>query len=81
MFVLTFNIIKSKNYYDCHQFNHRIENYSKILKLINDDFIYFNERKKICFEKKEQKDVEMRLIYKLFKTETARVCLQQQIKM
>ena len=75
IFVSPFNIIKSKNCYDCHQFNYRIENCLKVLKLINDDFIHFNERKKICFNKKEQKNVEMRLIYKLFKTEIVRVCL------
>ena len=53
----------------------------KILKLINDDFIHFNERKRMCFNKKEQKNVEMRLMYELFKTEIVRVCLQQQTKM
>ena len=53
MFILTFNIIKSENYYNYYQFNHRIENYSKILKLINNDFIHFNERKKMCFDKKK----------------------------
>ena len=79
--VLTFNIIKLKNCYDCHQFDHRIKNCSKILKLINNDFIHFNEQKKMCFDRKEQKNVEMRLMYKLFKIETARVCLQQQTKM
>ena len=51
------------------------------MKLINDDLIHFNERKRMCFDKKEQKDVEMRLMYKLFKIEIARVCLQQQTKM
>ena len=81
VFVLTFNMIKSENCYDCHQFDHQIKNCSKILKLINDDFIYFNERKKMCFNKKEQKNVEMRLMYELFKVEIARVCLQQQTKM
>ena len=80
VFVLTFNMIKSENCYDCHQFGHRIENCSKILKLINDDFIHFNERKKMCFDRKEQKNAEMRLMYKLFKIEIARVCLQQQTK-
>ena len=35
----------------------------------------------MCFNKKEQKIVKMRLIYKLFKIEIARVCLQQQTKM
>ena len=77
VFVSTFNMIKSKNCYDCYQFDHRIKNYSKILKLINDDFIHFNERKRMCFDRKEQRNVEMRLMYKLFKIEIARVCLQQ----
>ena len=80
VFISTFNMIKSKNYYDCHQFDHRIKNCSKILKLINNDLIHFNERKKMCFDKKEQKIAEMRLMYKLFKIETARVYLQQQTK-
>ena len=74
-------MIKSKDCYDCHQFGHRIENCSKILKLINDDLIHFNERKRMCFNKKEQKNVEMRLMYKLFKIKIVRVCLQQQTKM
>ena len=81
MFISTFNIIKLKNYYDCHQFDYQIKNYSKILKLINNDLIHFNERKRMCFNKKEQKNVEMRLMYKLFKIKIARVYLQQQIKM
>ena len=81
VFVSMFNIIKLKNCYDCHQFDHRIKNCSKILKLINDDFIHFNKRKRMCFDKKKQRNVEMRLIYKLFKIEIAYVCLQQQTKM
>ena len=64
VFVSTFNIINSKNCYNYHQFDHQIESCSKILKLINDDFIHFNERKKMYFDKKKQKIVEMRLIYK-----------------
>ena len=35
----------------------------------------------MCFNKKEQKNVEMCLMYKLFKIEIVRVCLQQQTKM
>ena len=77
MFVLIFNMIKLRNCYNYYQLDHRIESYSKILKLINDDFIYFNKRKKMCFDRKKQKNVEMRLIYKLFKIEIAFVCLQQ----
>ena len=76
VFVSTFNIIKSKNCYNCHQFDHQIKNYSKILKLINNDLIHFNKRKKMCFDKEKQENVEMRLMYKLFKVEVARVCLQ-----
>ena len=75
VFIQTFNMIKSKNYYDCYQLDHRIKNCLKILKLMNDDFIYFNERRKMCFNKKKQKDVKMRLMYNLFKTKIARVCL------
>ena len=80
MSVQTFNIIRSRNCYNCHQFDHRIENCSKILKLINDDFIHFNERRRMCFNKKEQRNTKMRLIYDLFKAKIARVCLQQQLK-
>ena len=43
---------------------------------MNDDFIHFNERQRMCFNKKEQKDAKMRLMYDLFKAKTARVCLQ-----
>ena len=35
----------------------------------------------MCFDKEKQKNVEMRLMYKLFKIKIARVCLQQQTKM
>ena len=77
VFISTFNMIRLKNYYDYYQFDHRIKNCSKISKLINDDFIHFNERKRMCFDKKKQRYVEMRLMYKLFKIKIARVCLQQ----
>ena len=43
-------------------------------------FISMNEKKCVLI-KKNQKNVEMRLMYKLFKIEIARVCLQQQTKM
>ena len=33
------------------------------------------------FDKEEQRDAKMRLMYNLFKAKTARVCLQQQLKM
>ena len=35
----------------------------------------------MCFDKEEQKNAEMRLMYKLFKIEIVRVYLQQQMKM
>ena len=44
VFIQTFNIIKLRNYYNCHQFNHRIKSCLKILKLMNNDLIHFNER-------------------------------------
>ena len=69
-------MIKLKNCYNYYQFDYRIENCSKILKLMNDNFIYFNERKRMCFNKEKQKNIEMRLMYKLFKAEIACVCLQ-----
>ena len=72
----TFNIIKSKNYYDYHQFDHRIKNCLKILKLMNENLIYFNKRKRMCFNKKKQKNIKMHLMYKLFKAKTAHICLQ-----
>ena len=48
---------------------------------MNDDLIHFNERRRMCFNKEEQKDAKMRLIYDLFRAKTARVCLQQQSEM
>ena len=48
---------------------------------MNNDFIHFNERRRMCFDREEQKNTKMRLIYDLFKTKTVRVCLQQQSKM
>ena len=35
----------------------------------------------MCFDEKEQKNVEIHLMYKLFKVKITRVCLQQQMKM
>ena len=43
-------------------------------------FISMNEKECALIEK-NKKNVEMRLIYKLFKIEIVRVCLQQQTKM
>ena len=45
--------------------------------LMNSDLIHFNERKKMCFDRIEQEEAEMRLQYKLFSVEAARQCLQQ----
>ena len=47
---------------------------------MNENFIHFNERKKMCFDKKKQKNIEMRLKYILFKAKIVYVCLQQQTK-
>ena len=35
----------------------------------------------MCFNKEEQRNAKMRLIYDLFKAKIACVCLQQQLKM
>ena len=45
--------------------------------LINNDLIYFNERKIICFNRAEQEEIEMRLQYELFCAEIVCQCLQQ----
>ena len=48
---------------------------------MNDDLIHFNERRRMCFDRKEQRNAKMRLMYNLFKAKTACVCLQQQSEM
>ena len=42
---------------------------------MNNDLIYFNERKKMCFDKVKQKEIEMRLQYDLFYVNIVRQCL------
>ena len=44
---------------------------------MNSDLIHFNERRKICFDRAEQREAKMCLQYELFCVETARQCLQQ----
>ena len=44
---------------------------------MNNDLIYFNERKKMCFDRAEQEETKTRLQYKLFCVKTVRQCLQQ----
>ena len=45
--------------------------------LINNDLIYFNKRRRMCFNRAEQKEAKMRLQHELFCVEIARQCLQQ----
>ena len=45
--------------------------------LMNSDMIYFNERKRMYFDRAEQREAEMRLQYKLSYAETVHQCLQQ----
>ena len=45
--------------------------------LMNNDLIHFNERKRMCFDRAEQRETEMRLEYELSRVKTARQCLQQ----
>ena len=44
---------------------------------MNSDLIHFNERRRICFDRAEQREAKMRLQYELFRVETACQCLQQ----
>ena len=34
---------------------------------MNESFIHLNKRKRMCFNKKKQKNIKMHLMYKLFK--------------
>ena len=45
--------------------------------LMNNDLIHFNERRRMCFDRTEQKKAKMRLQYELLYVETVRQCLQQ----
>ena len=45
--------------------------------LVNSDLIHFNEQKRMCFDRAEQEEAEMRLQYELSRVEAARQCLQQ----
>ena len=44
--------------------------------LINNDLIHFNDRRRMCFNRTEQKETKMRLQYKLFRAKAARQYLQ-----
>ena len=59
--VVQVNIFNSKDCYDCVKSEHKINNYSEMNQLMNNDLIYFNWRKKICFDRAEQKETKMRL--------------------
>ena len=50
---------------------------SKINQLINNDLIHFDKRKRIYFDRVEQKEAKMRLEYELSRAKTVRQCLQQ----
>ena len=63
-------MLQLKNCYKCHKSEHKLSKCSEIHQLINNDLIHFNERKKICFNKKRQKEAEMRLQYKLSRAKT-----------
>ena len=58
-------MLQSKDYYECHKSKHKLLKCSEIHQLINNDLIHFNERKRIYFDRKEQKKAEMRLQYDL----------------
>ena len=70
-------MLQSKNCYECHKFEHKLSKCFEVHQLINDDLIHFNERKKMYFNKKKQKKVEMCLQYDLFRAETTYFYFQQ----
>ena len=55
------NMLQSRNCYECHKFEHKLSKCSKIHQLVNSDLIHFNKRKKMYFDRKKQKEIEMRL--------------------
>ena len=55
------NIFNSKDCYDCVKSEHKINDYSKINQLMNNDLIHFNKQKRMCFDRAEQEGAEMRL--------------------
>ena len=59
--VVSINIFNSKDCYDCIKSEHKINDCPKINQLINSDLIYFNKRRKMCFDRIEQKETKMRL--------------------
>ena len=55
------NIFNSKDCYNCAKPEHKINDCSKMNQLMNSDLIHFNERKRMCFDRVEQKETKMRL--------------------
>ena len=70
------NIFNSEDCYNCVKPEHKINDCSKINQLMNNDLIHFNEQKKMCFDRAEQEETEMRLQYELFCAEVVDQCLQ-----
>ena len=71
------NIFNLRNCYNCIKFEYRINDCAKVNQLVNSDLIYFNEQKRIYFNRVEQKETKMRLQYELSRVEIVRQCLQQ----
>ena len=59
--VVQINTFNSRNYYNCAKSEHRINNCSEMNQLMNNDLIYFNERRRIYFDRAEQEETKMRL--------------------
>ena len=66
------NTFNSENSYHCIKTEHRINDCSKVNWLINGDLIHFNKRKRMCFDRIEQKEAEIRLRYDLSRAKTVR---------
>ena len=71
------NTFNPKDCYDCAKLEHRINDCPKVNQLVNNELIHFNERRRMCFDRAEQGEAEMRLQYELSRAEAVRQCLQQ----
>ena len=59
--VISITAFNSKNCYNCVKSEYKINNCLKINQLMNNDLIHFNEKRKMCFDRIDQKKAEMRL--------------------
>ena len=73
--IVQINIFNSKDYYDYVKSEYKINDCSKMNQLMNNNLIHFNKRKRMCFDRAEQKEAKIHLQYKLSCIEPAHQCL------